>query len=485
MADLLSIGKTGLFASKKSLETTGHNLANANTEGFSRQRVIQQTGIPIVKGGLIHGTGSRIKNVVRIHNEHVEKKLHDATSEHSFFKEKAFQLAQVEDVFNEINQDGLNKVLNKFFNSFRELGNQPENETIRSYVRDNAKLVLKDFKRIKTTLDSIDKNISRKVQANVVAINQIITNVATLNKKIATSESSSDEASDLRDSRDNKINQLSEFFQTKVYSDGKGRYVVSAEGVGTLVAGGEAQLLAVGGDNRTGSEPDGRMHVYFKNRPSYPFTNKIKKGELAAMIAVRDQDIGQLRKNVDLVAFEFINTVNAIHRRGYVNRQVKLDPQGKAIDNNKNHPINGINFFAVPKELKNISENIALSKEVLADLSNITTAMSPNSPGDNRIALAISKLQSEKILDNGTTTLEEKYLQSIGTIGLISGKAKLNADQSHGILNQTKSVKERFSGVSIDEEAANMVRYQHAYDASAKVMKTAEEMFQTVLSIKR
>ena len=119
------------------------------------------------------------------------------------------------------------------------------------------------------------------------------------------------------------------------------------------------------------------------------------------------------------------------------------------------------------------------------DLSNIATALAPNSPGDNRIALAISKIQNERILDDGTITLEEKYLQSIGNIGLSTGKARLNSEQSEGILNQTKSVKERYSGVSIDEEAANMVRYQHAYDASAKVMKTAEEMFATVLSIKR
>ena len=88
-------------------------------------------------------------------------------------------------------------------------------------------------------------------------------------------------------------------------------------------------------------------------------------------------------------------------------------------------------------------------------------------------------------MDGGTTTLEESYLQTIGNVGLESGKAQLDREQSEGILAQTKNLKERLSGVSIDEEAANMVRYQHAYDASAKVMQTANEMFDTVLSIKR
>ncbi len=482
MTDLLSIGKTGLFASKKSLETTGHNLANANTEGFSRQRTVQQTGTPVLKNGLIHGTGTRVKNVVRMHNEHVEKKLHDAQSEHSFFKERSFQLSQVEDVFNEINQDGLNKVLNKFFNAFRELANQPENETIRSYVRDSANLVVKDFKRIKSTLDFIEKNISRKVDANVISINQILNDITSLNKKIAMTESIGDEASDLRDSRDRRVNQLSEYFQTKVYQDGKGRYVVSADGVGTLVAGGQAQLLTVGGDTRNGAKLDGKLHVFFKGRPSAPFTDRIKGGELSAMFKVRDQDIKELRDEIDTVAFEFINSVNAVHRRGFINKEINIDQQG---DLKNNSEVTGINFFEAPAQKTNAASNISLSKEVMENLFNITTALAPNSPGDNRIALAISKLQNERILNDGSTTLEEKYLQSIGKIGLSSGKARLSSEQSEGVLNQTISVKERFSGVSIDEEAANMVRYQHAYDASAKVMKTAEEMFQTILSIKR
>ena len=126
---------------------------------------------------------------------------------------------------------------------------------------------------------------------------------------------------------------------------------------------------------------------------------------------------------------------------------------------------------------------IQLSKPVLQDLTNIVTAEKHNSPGDNRIALAISKLQHEKVLDGGTTTLEEKYLQSIGKIGLETGKARLDTEQSEGLKALTESLREKIAGVSIDEETANMLRYQHAYEASARVMKSAGEMFQTVLAI--
>ncbi|MCK5882522.1 MAG: hypothetical protein KAG61_02445, partial [Bacteriovoracaceae bacterium] len=149
MSDLLSIGVSGLNVSKKALETTGHNMANANTEGYSRQKVVQTSNTPISKGGLVHGTGARIVNINRVHDEFIEKRLNASISEHEYFQERSLQLEQVENIFNEIDNEGLNKILNRFYNSFRDLANQPENETIRSVVRDNASLVTKDFRRIR------------------------------------------------------------------------------------------------------------------------------------------------------------------------------------------------------------------------------------------------------------------------------------------------------------------------------------------------
>ena len=113
------------------------------------------------------------------------------------------------------------------------------------------------------------------------------------------------------------------------------------------------------------------------------------------------------------------------------------------------------------------------------------TAFAPNAPGDNRIALAISKLQHEKFMNGGTATIEEHFLKTVGHVGIETGKAKLDSEQAEAIRTQVETVKERMSGVSLDEEAANMVRFQHAYNASAKVMQAANEMFDTVLSIKR
>lgn len=482
MPDLLNIGNTGLTASKKSLETTSHNIANVNTEGYSRQKVIQTTNVPVDKGGLIQGTGARVTGISRSHDSFVEKRLGQATTEHNFFKERAEQLEQVENIFNEIDSDGLNKVLNKFYNSFRELANQPENETIRSVVRDSAQLVSQDFKRIRGSLDGLARQVDRRLEQEIEEINQASNNIGGLNKKIAVIEGLGGETGDLRDQRDLIIKRLSESFAIHSYMDEKNNFIVMAKNVGTLVSGTEVQELAVRGTSKDDSSNNmsGSVEVFFKHRPASSMTDKFKGGRLTSMTKVRNEDIRIQQDKIDDIAYNLVNSVNAIHRRGFANREITPG----ALADNKG-PVTGIDFFKVPTSKENSALNMDLSELVKDDLSNISTALVENSPGDNRIALAISKLQHERIMDEGTSTLEESYLQTIGRIGLETGKAKLDREQSEGILVQANNIRERIAGVNLDEETANMVRFQHAYQASAKVMQTAQQMFDTVLNIKR
>ena len=145
----------------------------------------------------------------------------------------------------------------------------------------------------------------------------------------------------------------------------------------------------------------------------------------------------------------------------------------------------GLDFFKQPLSVDEAGNEIDLSDSVKKDLSNIAAALAPNAPGDNRVAIGISKLQHERISGDGSITLEEKYLQTIGSIGLETGKARLDAEQASGILAQANSLRERLTGVSIDEETANMIRFQQAYQASAKIMQAADDMFKTVLELKR
>lgn len=483
--DLLNIGKSGLFTAKQSMSTTSHNIANANTEGFSRQEVRTETGITLPEGDYVLGTGVEVQSIKRSHDELVEKKLNTSLTNHKFNEERTLQLGHVEEIFNEINSEGMNKVMNRFFNSFRELSNQPENETVRNVVKENAKIVTGDFHRIQSNLDDVRSSINKKITLGVSEINGLTKTIAKLNKEINIQEVSGGMANDLRDQRDRALRTLTDYFPLQTYTDNQGQFVVSIEGVGSVVAGGMVQELAVGsavkdGDN---SADKGDVQVFFANRPGLSISDKIKGGAIGAQLKTRNDEVVGLEKQLDELAHGLVLATNAIHRRGFANKPVPVDAQGNPIPNAAKEKVTGINFFKEPLDLKRAAEYISLSDEVEADVNNIATALEANKPGDNRVALAISKLQHEKVLGGGTTTFEEQYLKSVGNIGLQTGKAKIDEEQSHGILAQAKSFKERLAGVSLDEEAANMVRYQNAYEASAKVIRASDEMFKAVLGL--
>ena len=484
-ADLLNIGKSGLFTAKQSMSTTSHNIANANTEGYSRQEVKTETGHGLMEGDYVVGTGVEIQSIRRQHDELIEKKLNQSLTNNKFDEERTVQLGHVEEIFNEVNSEGMNKVLNRFFNAFRELSNQPENETIRNSVKENAKVVTGDFHRIQDNLDSVRANINNKLRLSVDEINGITTHIAKLNKEINIQEVSGGMANDLRDQRDKAIRTLAEFFPISTYSDTQGQFVVNVDNVGSIVSGAIAQELSVGSVLKEGKSTADRgdVEIFFTNRASLNISDSIKGGTLGAQLKTRNVEIAGLEKQVDELAHGLVLSVNAIHRRGFANHPVPVDAQGNPVPNAAEKQVTGLNFFKEPLDRTRAAEYIQIDDAIEADTNNIAAGLEANKPGDNRVLLAISKLQHEKVLGAGNTTFEEQYLKSVGNIGLQTGKAKIDTEQSSGILAQAKSFKERLAGVSLDEEAANMVRYQNAYEASAKVIKASDEMFKAVLGL--
>lgn len=467
------------------MSTTSHNIANANTDGFSRQEVRTETGITLNEGDYVLGTGVEVQSIKRSHDELVEKKLNSSITSHKFNEERSLQLGHVEEIFNEINSDGMNKVLNRFFNSFRELSNQPENETVRNTVKENAKIVTGDFHRIQSNLDDVRGSINKKLSLSVSEINGLSANIAKLNKEINIHEVAGGMANDLRDQRDRSLRTLTEFFPISTYTDNKGQFVVGVEGVGSIVSGSLSQELMIGSvvPDGTNSSDKGDVQIFFKNRPAVSISEKLKSGTLGAQIRTRNEEIVGLEKQLDELAHGLVLATNAIHRRGFANHEVPVDAAGNPVPGAAKQKVTGINFFKEPIDLKRAAEYISISDDIEEDVNNIATALEANKPGDNRVALAIAKLQHEKVLGEGSTTFEEQYLKSVGNIGLQAGKSKVDEEQSSGILAQAKSIKERLAGVSLDEEAANMVRYQNAYEASAKVIRASDEMFKAVLGL--
>jgi flagellar hook-associated protein 1 FlgK len=381
----------------------------------------------------------------------------------------------------------MNKLLNNFFNSFRELSNQPENETMRSIVRDQAQIISEDFNRVHLKFNEIEDGMNRKLNTALDDVNALSSSISQLNVQIAQLEIEGRETGDLRDQRDLALEQLSHFFKLKTYTDDRNQFVVNAAGVGSIVVGSKHQTFATKytvDEKLTGNNKPA-VHIVIKDRPNHHFTNQFQKGIIQGLVETRDNDLQNLRTKVDEIAFQLVNATNAIHKRGYIAKQLPLDQNGNPYNDGSVEKITGISFFEDIDEVQGASEKIKMNKLIKKDPKYIATALNPNSPGDNRVALAITKLQNTKIASEGTATFEEEYLKTVGKIGVSSAKAGMTLDQSKGILAQLRSLRERISGVSIDEEATKMIQYQHAYQAAAKVLSASEEMFQALLNIKR
>ena len=168
------------------------------------------------------------------------------------------------------------------------------------------------------------------------------------------------------------------------------------------------------------------------------------------------------------MAFTLVNAVNDIHSQG-------MTAQGAT----------GVNFFKPIDEKEKAAEYIALSDEVAADVSNIATAAEVNAPGDNRIALALTKLQNVKLLGDGNANVDEWYNSIVSDVGVASSRNKFSLNQEKDIVTQLGKMRDQVSGVSLDEESANLMQFQHAFEASAKVVTVADDLLKTILAIKR
>ena len=465
----MHIGNTGLTAARKKLTTAGHNISNSNTEGFSRQRTTQEANPPVQYGDLVLGTGTRISATKRVHDKYLESKLGSSITEHAFYREQSFQLAQIVEVFNELGEGGLHQRLNQFFNAFRELSQRPEDQAIRSVVRERAQQLVRGFRERKGALNQLQVAMDRRIAGAVDEVNMMLRQVAKLNIDVVRIENTGGETGDLRDQRDLLVRKLAKFFSLNTYQDNDGNYIVNVQGVGGVVAGGVAQkLLAIKPPDSAAHLPGG-VEVQLEGRPHYRISHRLTGGRLAAFFEVRNGQLQGLQQRMDDLAFDLVHGVNAIHRRSTVGQR----------------EVRGVDFFRALGERFRGAEIIDLSREVKQDTQNIGTAWEAEQPGDNRVAIAISRLQDLRLFNGGQSSLEDFYLAGVAEVSAKAREAGVNEEQAGGILEQNQALRESVSGVSLDEETADMIRFQQAFDAAARVMTVADEMFKTVLRIKK
>lgn len=459
-----------MMNSQTALQTSGHNIANKDTEGFSRQRVEIQTNVPVGSGKLRYGMGSKAAAVTRTNNPYLERQLGKERSLSGFYDGKSEAMSRVEQVYNEQLNKGLNSFMSDFFNSAQEMANNPESLATRTQVKETADALTKDFKRVHTQLNEISRDLDQQIVSQIEEVNSMTKEVATLNEKIQQVELSGGFANDERDRRDLLVKQIGERINIKWAEGQDSTVTITAGNSAVLVAGYDAKRMEVKPTPETERKGEGNVDIfYLSSEKASPVkvTEQFTGGKVGGLLEVRDQFITDALQDLDKMAYTFAASVNDIHRQGF-------DVYNRT----------GLDFFELPTQLRHASANLNVSSDILDDVGRIATGLKSGAPGDNRTALQIARLQQEKIV-GGESTIGEFYNSVVGKVGIQTRRAETSQASQKDIVKQLGNLRESISGVSLDEEATKLIEYQKSFDASARLIRTADEMFDTVLNLKR
>lgn len=462
---MMDVGKRSLANSQTALQTVSHNIANKSTEGYSRQRVEQQTNEPIGEGRVRIGMGAKVGVITRTNNTFLEKQLEKEGNSMGLMTGRADMMGRVEEVYNEQVNKGLNQFMGEFFNSFREMSNNPESLASRTLVRESADFLAKDFQRVDKQLTDIQGDADFRIATKVEEINQLTSEIAVLNDKISMVEVTGAPANDERDRRDLLVKQLGEKVNIRYAESKSGQLTITAGNTALLVSGTSHSNLM------TAEEPGKNLQVYFKaTKESTPVnvTQQLVSGEIGGILDVRDKVIGDLKGELNELAYGLATEVNKAHMAGF-NRYNEA----------------GQLFFNQPLDKDTAAQTLSVNSRVKEDVGRIAAAGEPNAPADNRIANILSSLQYKPVFLDGTASFDNFYSTTVGKVGVEAQRATSAMESQEGILSQLKNIRESISGVSLDEETTKMIEFQKNFDASARLIRTADEMMDTVLNLKR
>ena len=453
---MLDLGRRALYSNQIALAVIGHNTANVNTLGYSRQRaqLSPSMSLPTVLGAI--GTGVNVLGIQQIHDSLLDRNIRDGYSNTAQWQAIDGSLQTLENIFGDVTDtSGLSDLLSDFWNGWQDVANDPENLTSRADLRQTGESMCSEFNRIFNSLMSEQQDLDQELQVRVGEINTLASAVANLNEQIAEIEGAGGQANDLRDQRVSLLNNLSGLVDTQVSEGSNGQVNVY---IGGQILVQDNLSVAITTVER--SIPGGSVHdlVWSDGGASVD----VSGGQIAGLIEMRDERIPEVVDRMDELANAMVLQVNSLHQAGY--------------------GLNGAsgNDFFNPESSG--AGNMSLSGAVLDSLE-VIAASGSGAPGDNSNALAIAGLQNELLMENGTATIGDYFANMVSEVGVVRQNSTFRCNQEEATLYQLENQRESISGVNLDEEMTNLIQYQQAYEAAARLVNTVSQMMDTVLNL--
>lgn len=481
----LYISMSGINANKKALDTLSHNIANANNPNYVRQSAIHAEGRYSKTQDLRFqvGTGVNVQQIRQIRDEFLDIKLRREMATFGYHNTKSEILNEVEVIFNEITSSGLQKVMDKFWEGWSELKKEPDSLIIRGIVHENAVALTTTINHISIQLDNLQSNLNKEMLNKTEEVNNILKNIADLNKKIKLGEAYGNHviANDYRDSRNSLLDRLSELIPITHYENSYGEEIVSLHGR-DLINGDYFNPINVQLNER------GHGEIYWTDTDKKIDLKAL--GELGGYIDARDKVVVEYRKRLNILVGEIASAVNGLHKLG------------KDLEENS-----GEEFFTITNK-----DDPAASIKVnpnLEDFNKIVASFT-GAKGDPDIADAILSLRNiplfknyseyedyiyedltgttiEEILNSikakeGNINIDDFYRDLILNIGLERGQSRSMAENQQLLIMQIDGRRQEISSVSLDEEMADMLKYQHSYVANSRVINAIDEMVENIVN---
>jgi flagellar hook-associated protein 1 FlgK len=508
----LETSKRSLYTQQTALHTTGHNIANANTKGFTRQvanltasRPMEAVGVSRSNAPGQLGTGVQFDSIDRIREKYLDDQFRNQNKSLGEWTVRRDTIEKLEAIINEPSDSGIRKVLDEFWNSWQDLSKDPSNLTTRAVVRQRAIAITEAFNYTSTKLGELQEDLTRSIDINLGRSNTLINQVAQLNEEIVRIEGLGDNANDLRDQRDLLVDELSKLVNVSVQQQNNGTYTVNVGGV-TVVDGITATNLEL-------SNLD---------------SGDISSGELYGLKLSRDGIVREMSGNLDamvngLVEGEFKMTLpkGMIVPQGVILEGANVDPNTRELLENYEATVKGINglhqlgytleepatqglplFVSATGGAIN-ARSIRLNPAIEADGNRIAASIRTERvneggnvvekviKGSGDLALFVAQIrhQSLKYTAPGGQTpvlsegrFDDFFKGLVGQLGVQGQEAERQANNEEILTLQIDNRRQSVSGVSLDEEMANMIKFQHAYNASARALTAVDEMLDKVIN---
>lgn len=466
LTSALNTARTALNVNQKAIEVVGNNIANVNTDGYSRQSVTLSTYPSLNFGDYFIGTGVVVTDVERDYDTFVASQILDSVVDSGYYSGQSSVLSSLEDVF-AVTDDNLSTTIDNFFDAWSELSTDPSDLVLRDTVIDQGELLCEAFNSTAEELEDIQDSINDTITAELPELNSILEQIAELNETIYQIESRGQSANSARDERDQLAEQIAESLGADCYETSNGMLTVQLSNGLPLVQGDTAMVL---GTDTTGSDMEITLTAGGITRT---LDSDTLGGEIGGLLEMRDEYIPELMDSLDRLAYEITTQINYQHS------------QGTGLDGST-----GVAFFSGDTATSSTPttpaatdyEGYARSMSVSITDSNQIAAGNTSAEGDNENALVLAGMGTTYLID-GMNDFNSYYADIASQIGVKSSNNTLNLESAEDTVEQLETLQDGLTGVSLDEEMIDLIVYQRSYQSSAQYLTTVDEMMETLINI--